>query len=352
MKRLCLVVFVAVGFLVTGIGGDVCAQQKTIKLTYSDHNPPKAWCTVNGTEPWIKRIEAATKGAVKIERYYAESLAKGTDAWMGIKTGVADMAWCAHGYWAGVTPLSDVITLPFLPFHNGRQAAGILWKLREKYPEIQKEYADVHVMVFHATPPISLITSKKQVKTLEDLKGLKLRMLAGPPTDVMKSLGAVPLMLGMPDVYLAMQKGTIDGSGIPLGTLEIFNLYEVAKYWTHMPITTSYFTVSMNKAKWNSLPPDIQKAVTSVCGYEGSRKYAYDFHDSYDEPVRKEMADWVKKGGHKMEEYDMPREELNRWIETGGKPVWDRWVANMEAKGLPGKAVLADTLKLIESEPK
>jgi TRAP-type C4-dicarboxylate transport system substrate-binding protein len=177
-------------------------------------------------------------------------------------------------------------------------------------------------------------------------------MLAGPPTDVMKSLGAVPLMLGMPDVYLAMQKGTIDGSGIPLGTLEIFNLYEVAKYWTHMPITTSYFTVSMNKAKWNSLPPDIQKAITSACGYEGSRKYAYDFHDSYDEPVRKEIEEWVKKGGHKMEEYTMPKAELDRWIEAGGKPVWDRWVANMEAKGLPGKAVLADTLKLIESEPK
>ncbi|MEW6668660.1 MAG: TRAP transporter substrate-binding protein [Thermodesulfobacteriota bacterium] len=351
MKRLCLVIIVVVGIVVTWIGSDALAQQKTIKLTYSDHNPPNAWCTVNGTEPWLKRVEEATKGAVKIERYYAESLAKGTDAWMGIKTGVADMAWCAHGYWAGVTPLSDVITLPFLPFKNGRQAAGILWKLREKYPEIQKEYADVHVLVFHCTPPVSLLTSKKQVKTLEDLKGLKLRMLAGPPTDVMKSLGAVPLMLGMPDVYLAMQKGTIDGSGIPLGTLEIFNLYEVGKYWTHMPITTSYFTNSMNKAKWNSLPPDVQKAITSVCGYEGSRKYAYDFHDSYDEPVRKEMADWVKKGGHKLEEYVMPKAELDRWIQVGGKPVWERWVANMEAKGLPGKAVLADTLKLIETEP-
>jgi TRAP-type C4-dicarboxylate transport system substrate-binding protein len=352
MKKLSPAVLAFIGiFLMSGIGGDALAQQKAIKLTYSDHNPPNAWCTVNGTEPWLKRIEKATDGKVQIERYYAESLAKGTDAWMGLKTGVVDMAWCAQGYWAGVTPLSDVITLPFLPFKNGRQAGGILWKLREKYPEIQKEYADVHVLVFHATPPISLITSKKPVKTMEDLKGLKLRVLAGPPTDVFKAMGAVPVLLGMPDVYLAMQKGTIDGSGIPLGTLEIFNLYEVAKYWTHVPITTSYFTVSMNKAKWNSLPPDIQKAITSVCGYEGSRTYAYDFHDSYDQPVRKEMDDWVKKGGQKLEEYDLPKAELDRWIEAAGRPVWDRWVAGMEAKGLPGKAVLADTLKLIETEP-
>jgi TRAP-type transport system periplasmic protein len=352
MKRLLLVVLVVVGMMVTRICGDALAQEKVIKLTYSDHNPPNAWCTVNATEPWLKQIEKATNGRVKIERYYAESLAKGTDAWMTIKTGVADMAWCAQGYWPGVTPLSDVISLPFLPFKDGRQAAGILWKLREKYPELQKEYADVHVLVFHCTPPMSIITTKKQVKTLEDIKGLKLRMLAGPPTDVMKSLGSVPVLLGMPDVYLAMQKGTIDGSAIPLGTLEIFNFYEVAKYWTHMPIATSYFTISMNKAKWNSLPPDIQKAITSACGYEGSRTYAYNFHDSYVEPVQKEIDEWVKKGGHRMEEYTMPKAELDRWIETGGKPVWDRWVASMEAKGLPAKAVLADTLKLIESEPK
>ena len=226
-----------------------------------------------------------------------------------------------------------------------------MWKLREKYPQIQKEYNDVQVLVFHATPPMSLITSKKQVKTMEDLKGLKLRALAGPPTEVFKAMGAVPVLLGMPDVYLAMQKGTIDGSGIPLGTLEIFNLYEVAKYWTHCPISTSFFSVTMNKGKWNALPPDVQKAVMSVCGYEGSRTYAYDFHDSYDQPVRKEIEDWVKKGGHRMEEYDLPKAELNRWIETAGRPVWNRWVEVMEKRGLPAKAVLADTLKLIETEP-
>jgi len=352
MKKLSLVVFVFVGIMVAGIWSDALAQQQAIKLIYSDHSPPNAWCTVNATEPWLNQIEKSGNGRVKIERYYVESLAKGTDAWMALKTGVADMAFCSHGYWAGMTPLSDVITLPFLPFKSGRQASGILWKLREKYPEMKKEYGDVDVLVFHCTPPFSLITTKKQVKTMEDLKGLKLRVLAGPPTDVFKALGAVPLMIGMPDVYLAMQKGTIDGMAVPLGALEIFNFYEVTKYWTHVPVTTAYLSISMNKAKFNSLPPDIQKAIMSVSGYEGSRTFAYNYHDSYDEPVRKEMDEWVKKGGQKLEEYTLPKAELDRWVETGGRPVWDRWVANMEAKGLPGKAVLADTMKLIESEPR
>jgi TRAP-type C4-dicarboxylate transport system substrate-binding protein len=347
-----IMVFLGIAIVLSVFGKAPAQSPATvIKLTYSDHNPPTAWGTVNGNEPWLKQIEKSTNGRIKIERYYSEALAKGIDAWISVKTGVADMAWCAHGYWAGMTPLSDVVTLPFLPFKSGAQASGILWKLREKFPGMQKEYADVQLLVFQCTPPYSLITTKKQVKTMEDLKGLKLRVLAGPPTDAFKTLGAVPVLLGMPDVYLALQKGTIDGVAVPLGVLEIFNLYEVVRYWTHVALSTAYNSVVMNKAKWNSLPPDIQKAIMSVSGYEGSRTYALNYHDSYDQPVRKEMEEWVKKGGHKVEEYTLPKAEMDRWIQFGGKPVWDRWVAAMEAKGLPGKVVLADVLKLIESEP-
>jgi len=63
------------------------------------------------------------------------------------------------------------------------------------------------------------------------------------------------------------------------------------------------------------------------------------------------MDAWVAGGGHKIEEYTLPKEELDRWIEVAGKPVWDKWVADMEAKGLPGKAVLEEALRLCESEP-
>jgi TRAP-type C4-dicarboxylate transport system substrate-binding protein len=352
MKRAGIVLFCLVGFVMAGVAGDVFAQQKVIKLTYSDHSPPKAFSTINATEWYLKEIEKVSDGRIQIERYYGESLAKGTDAWMALKTGVADIAFCSQGYWPGLTPLSDVVTLPFLPFKSGRQASGILWKLREKYPQIQKEWSDVHLLVIHCTPPFTLLTTKKQVKTLEDLKGLKLRVLAGPPTDAFKALGAVPVLLGMPDCYMAMQKGTIDGLAIPLGIIEIFKFHEVARYWTHIPITTAYLSISMNKAKWNSLPPDLQRAITGVSGYEGSRTFAHRYHDSYEEPVRKVLDDWVKKGGHKLEEYTPPKAEQERWVQVAGKPVWDRWTISMEAKGLPAKAVLADTLKLIESEPR
>ena len=92
-------------FLGMAIAFGVCKEApaqspaEVIKLRFSDHNPPNAWGTLNGTEPWLKEIEKATNDRVKIERYYAETLVKGTDVWMALKSGTVDMGWCSHGYW-------------------------------------------------------------------------------------------------------------------------------------------------------------------------------------------------------------------------------------------------------------
>ncbi len=76
-----------------------------------------------------------------------------------------------------MTPLSDVITLPGLPFKTAEKGSEVLWKLYEKFPSIQGEYKDVHVFQLWASHPYFLITTKKQVKTMEDMKGLKIRVV-------------------------------------------------------------------------------------------------------------------------------------------------------------------------------
>lgn len=89
----------------------------------------------------------------------------------------------------------------------------------------------------------------------------------------------------------------------------------------------------------------------SVSGYERSRWYSNIRNDIMWGPVREAMEKYVKEGGHTIEEYTLPPEEADRWIEAAGKPIWDAWVAKMEAQGLPGRAVLEETLRLIEIEP-
>ena len=131
----------------------------------------------------------------------------------------------------------------------------MLWKLYERFPAIQREFKDVHVLQLWTSHPRFLITSKKQVKTMEDLKGMKIRVPGGPATEQMRALGAVPVLIPMPDNYQSLDKGVIDGMDTSWDATYSFRLYEVVKYYTFAPLFfNTYFSMAMNKQKWESLP--------------------------------------------------------------------------------------------------
>jgi TRAP-type C4-dicarboxylate transport system substrate-binding protein len=239
------------------------------------------------------------------------------------------MGWGFHGFWPGMTPLADVVTLPGLPVKNAEKGSEVLWRLYEKYPEVREGFKDNHVLLLFSSAPYHLITTKKQVKTLADLKGMKIRTTGGPPIDQMKALGAVPASVPMPGNYMAMQKGVTDGMGAPWDAIYSFRLYEVAPYFTYVPLSCVYFSISINKNKWNSLSQDIQEAITSVSGLEAAKFFGANYHDSAKQGVFMKAKD----SGFKITEYTPPPDELKRWEDQGGKPVWGKWVKQMEAKG-------------------
>jgi len=341
-KRRLFVLLMSICFVLMLVGPTLA---QVIKLTLADQNPEMGWGPVHALQPWVKKVEEATKGKVKIDVYYSQTLVKGPDIWNAVKTGVADMGWCFHGYWADMTPLSDVITLPGLPFMKAEKGSEVLWKLYERFPAIQREFKDVHVCQLWTSHPYLLITSKKQVKTMEDLKGLKIRTTGGPPTDQMKALGAVPILIPMPDNYQSLDKGIIDGMGAPWEAILSFRLYEVVKYYTIVPTAAVYFSMSMNKQKWESLPKDVQDAITSVSGLEAAKFWGRNFFDTAEEGVDEQ----IKKGGYGMIKYTVPPNELARWTKVAGEPLWNEWVKKMEGKGRPeAQQILNATLELLK----
>ena len=318
---------------------------QVIKLTLADQNAEMGWGPVHALQPWVKKVEEATKNRVKIDIFPAQTLVKGPDIWNAVKTGVADMGWCFHGYWADMTPLSDVITLPGLPFKTAEKGSEVLWKLYEKFPVIQGEYKDVHVFQLWTSHPYFLITTKKQVKTMEDIKGMKIRVVGGPPTEQMKALGAVPVSIPMPENYQSLDKGVIDGMGAPWEAIHGFRLYEVVKYYTIVPLSAVYFSMAINKQKWESLPKDIQQAITSVSGLSAAKFWGRNFFDTAEEGVMER----VKAGNYQMVKYVLPPEEVERWQKAAGEPLWKEWVKKMESKGRPeAQNVLNETLRLLK----
>ena len=321
------------------------AATKTIKLKYADQNPPTGWEGSNAAQPWMNSITAATNGQITFEPYWSQSLFKGADSWVSTKNGVADVSWMFHGYWANQTSLADVISLPLLPFTSAKQASGIFWQLYEKYPTMRDQFKENHVLLTWASEPYFLITSKKQVKTIDDIKGMQIRVPGGPPVDLIKALGATPVTKGMPDTYLALQKGEMDGMAVCWEALLSFRQYEVSKYYTYMPLFTVYFTQAMNINKWNSLSPEVQNQINSVCGLKGSLFWGENMFDT----AVTEGLGLVKKQGIEMVEYKMPADELAKWSAMA-QPLWDTWVKKMSDAGHPeAKDILTTTLELIKT---
>ena len=321
------------------------SSAQEIKLNLADQNSPNSFYSQRGILPWVKRVEEATKGRVKIQVYPSQTLAKGPDMWRAVKSGIVDIGWCFHGYWPDMTPLADALTLPFLPFATADKGSSVMWQLFEKFPAMQKDFNDVKVLMIWTSDPYILLTKQKPVKTLEDWKGLKVRATGGPPTDQVKALGGVPMLIPMPDVYDALDKGVIDGASVPWEAIHGFRFYEVGRHYTVVPMSAVVLSLTMNKAKWNSLPKDIQDAIMSVSGLEGSRKMGSGAYDG----AEKDVMELVKKGNYTMNRYDIPAAELARWSKVAGEPLWQDWVKKMQAKGRPeAKEILDTALQLLK----
>ncbi len=311
------------------IGFAVVATAKPITLTFANQNSENSWSGVHAIAPWAKQVEEATGGKVKIQIFYSNTLTKGKDAWGATKNGITDISWCFHGYWSGMTPLADVISLPSLPFKTAEKGSEILWKLYKNYPSIEKEFSDNKILLLFTSNPYVLITTKKQVKNIEDIRGMKIRMSGGPPTEMMKALGGTPMMVPMPDIYMAMQKGVIDGMGAPWEAIHGFRLYEVANYYAETPFPAVYFSIAMNQRKWNKLDEETQKAIMSVSGLEGSKFWGRNHFDTAKDGVLDKLHSLNKE----IDIYNLPDEEQQRWLDKAGKPIWKLWVEKMKTKG-------------------
>ncbi len=173
---------------------------------------------------------------------------------------------------------------------------------------------------------------------MDDLKGMKMRMTGGAPTDMMKLLGGVPMLVGMTDVYLNLQKGVLDGAQSAYSAYTTWKLFEVAPYVCTAPTVCVTFMMAMNMDVWNGLPKDIQDAIMSVSGEKQAIRYGKELQDG----GKVRQPDIVKAAGYKITYSDLTPEELAKWTEVGGKPAWASWVKKMEAKGVPGQKILDD----------
>jgi TRAP-type C4-dicarboxylate transport system substrate-binding protein len=252
--------FLAVVVFVSGIHSLVLGAD-VIKLKAANYLPVTHKMSLL-TGWFCDEVKKRTNDRVEITYYPGGTLLSPVKMYDGVVSAIADMGVSHIQYTRGRFPMMEVFDLP-LGFPSGWVATQVSSDFFDKYKPT--EWKDVHVLYVNTSGPVILQTVSKPVKTLDDLKGLKIRA-TGRMTEVLKALGGVPIPLEMPDVYDALRRAVIDGIMVDLSTLKYWKFAEVVKNvtstWRLGTGITFYFV--MNKNKWDALPPDIQKIITGV----------------------------------------------------------------------------------------
>jgi tripartite ATP-independent transporter DctP family solute receptor len=211
-------------------------------------------------EHFAKLMEEKTNGQVKIEIYPANQLFSDKDLPKALPSGAVDMGQVNMAMWAGLVPLLAVEELPFFFKDRDQYYRALLSPHVKNLLDKEFESRDVKILFWMDYGYTALI-GKKPIKKLEDFKGKRIRGYGEISTEILKALGGAPVFLSVGEVYMALQRGTIDG--VLTSTCSVYErkFYEVVKYFTVIRIgeIQNSPAVLVNLKKFKGLPPDLQK---------------------------------------------------------------------------------------------
>ena len=302
-----------------------------------------AWATTHHVhvilDQWTKDVEQATKGRVKITIYPGGALSTAVQLYDTVRTGVADLAWFLQGYTPGKFPLTSVVELPFMA-SSSKQGSPALWEVYENSPEMQAEYGGVKVLSMWVVDPGQLMTARKVVRNLEDVKGLKIRIGSDTTKATAEALGAVPILMAINELYDALQKGVVDGTLLGTSAIRTFKLQNLLKGLTIGNFFVNAHALGINKNSWAKIPAEDQKIIMDLAGLRLAKITGLKF----DSEGKVGYDDAVAAG---VEIVQLPPAEMSRWTGAVGG-IYQQWIADMNAKGLPGQQLYNRTREILK----
>lgn len=335
-RTTCLSCCALFAFLVVCASTHAFAEEQ-ILLRLHTFNSPKAIVVQKFLAPWASQVEARSEGRVAIQIFPLMQLGgRPADLYGQARDGVVDMVWTLPGYSPERFPLTEVFELPFVCAGAEATSQALTMFHREW---MQDEYSDTHPLVFHATAPSQLHTVDRQVRSLEDLDGLKVRAASRTVGDILELLGATPVGMPIPEVYEALARGVVDGAWIPWTIMQPFRLHEVTQYHLESSLACTLFVLTMNKASYQRLPQDIKHILDDTTGMALAKRLGRLWQQ--DEQSGRDLA---LQRGHPI--LALSESERERW-RARVAPVIDDWVAKMDAAGHDGRALLAAARRFI-----
>ncbi|MES1925829.1 TRAP transporter substrate-binding protein DctP [Salinisphaera sp. T31B1] len=312
--------------------GLACLPAQARTLMFADSFPLSHTLSTDGTVWWMDRVETLTDGDLSFRHFPAEQLAKAGEILQKIEDGVIQAGYVGTGYVSDELPLNGALMLPG-EVRDTVEASRAYWQLLKSDTPLRQEFLDNGVVPVYAVmlPPYQLVLKRGPVASLADLKGLKLRS-TGSLNLVVQAVGANPVSMAAPDAYLAIQRGTLDGTVLPVTSIAPYKVNEVTKSLSTNGRFGSFgITVVMDKKVYDGLSADEKKAVDQA----GDETVAH-LADVVENEVQTDLAEFRDQG---MAIYEIP-EAMQQALEPKYAEAQQAWVKRMADRGLDGQAVI------------
>jgi TRAP-type C4-dicarboxylate transport system substrate-binding protein len=309
--------------------GDKANAQTVLK--YNNWLPPAHNQLVLAIRPWIAEVEKATNGRVKIEVPPA-SLGAPVRQYDLAFEGVADIVAAVHGYTPGRFKLTGIGELPFVG-DTAVQRSVAYWRVHEKYLAKANEHKGVVVLAVFTHGP-GTIMSREPITTTDGFKGRKMRVGGGIIDKINPALGGVNVAAPATEVHDILSKGVADGVFFPSEAFKVFKLGGSVKAQTIIPggLYSSAWVIAMNKASFDKLSPQDQKALMSVSGEHLVRIHA----NAWDSADKDGIAEMEKAGVKRVNADD----KFLADIKSKTSFLEEEWLKDAKAAGVDGPAAL------------
>ena len=329
------------------LSGAAVAQQAEpeVTLRFQHFVSPASANPTYFMQPWADAIEEQSGGRIAVEIYPFMQL--GGDAanqYDLIRDGVIDGGWVIPGYQPGRFPEAEALELPFMTTKSAEEASRAAWTFTQDH--LMDDFADVHLIAVHMHGRGLVHLQGPPIEDLSDFNGLRLRGPSRAATLLLERVGATPVGMPVPAFPEALSRGVVDGGVITWEQAPSLRLDELTESHTDVAGNRSlynlYFLWAMNRDVYEGLPPDLRAVIDANSGLMASA-WAGRAHDTGDAEGRLAM----EEAGNTIAEMSP---DLTAEIEALGDQVIADWIAEADARGLDGAALVEAARAAVAAE--
>ena len=235
-------------------------------LRFSQWMPPGHWSQRELMWVWFKEVATATDGRVVIQPS-AKGLGAPPRQYQLTVDGITDVGYQVHGYTPGTFPLSEMSELPFITKSSEANSVAY-WRVFKKIFEPASMHKDVHTLSLFVHVPGQVYNNKREINSLADFKGLKLRIPNYITAEAIKRLGGVPILAPVTKLRDGLSKRVFDGTCFTDEAVYAFKIGKFVKHATHIPggLYNLSLTLVMNQAVWNKISAKDQATIDAMAG--------------------------------------------------------------------------------------